>query len=406
MTTIIKRAASSIAHLAGLERGNLRAPFQLKMGCIFNQLKEHDKMESIVCEAIHAASQNRLQKRFSPHLIDPASKIVEKAVTKSIATTVSAVLKKQTEFQLVKLHDELTPPLGFVTADPKFYAFDGKFKPSETISALFFQNPSLDSAAFIQVVYLKAILDVIGAEKFDAIFSHEPLKIKLTQIGYDWLNPLSFFTEFLTSEITATSFDPITFGSKVNFCGVKWDSARHPSRWPISIQVLRVDAVAQPLFFGLGMNFPTTGDDICHQLVEEYAKMPSEDDRLIFSKISKENYLGYLFKTQKILKNYQDETLHALLTATKELPVEEKLHLITHEVGFSGMQDAEKLSYKILGKMIEWPIEKIKHPSFIESLTRLQLEEISRFLIEAPDRIVNKEEPMGKAFIDWFDKLG
>ena len=407
MSITIRRFASTVACQIGLERGHLRAPFQLKMGCIFDFLPNPANLEAVVFDAIAQANNKRLTTKFFPKPDDHSTKIVEKAITSSIDKTVFRIYKQQVDFHLHENPFAVILPPNFEIGPSNSIQAKADIKPSLALMGLFQQKTHFDSSSAIQAIYFKALLDVIGIEKFDAIFSHQPLRLKFTKPGLDWCNPVSFFTEFLASHSLSTSFDLIPFGAKVSFRNVPWYPARHPAGIHQSIQVLRVDQMTQkPLFYGLGLTKLADGSEICDYLLEKHTLLPSDLDRWVFSQVSKEAYLSHLTKTHSwMMKNFQ-KTTRAVNELLDEIPIEEKLELLIQEIGFSGLQETEKLSSLIVAKLIKMPIDKIKHPTFIDELSKIQIERIAEFLIEAPDRSVRIEEPMSKPFLDWFDRLG
>lgn len=148
---------------------------------------------------------------------------------------------------------------------------------SEAVDTLIAGPSVLDCGNATQLAYYKAILDVIGPKKFDALFSGGIFRLKITQSGItDSESPISYFSEYTSASKKQLSGSlgkrPLDIGEECHFKGLKFYANKHPTGFAGGWNVIYVgnNASSEQLFVAHGFKSPMTEKEINTLLVELY----------------------------------------------------------------------------------------------------------------------------------------
>jgi len=161
-------------------------------------------------------------------------------------------------------------PTGFC---PNHYAIKGQVLPSEALDSLIKGLTFLDCGAIMDVGYYKAILEVIGKEKFDVIFSREsetPLCIGRKNL----LNPIN-------SLIVGKEYKKISQlkkGEMAHIRSIEDYRIKHLNGEAAGFNVICIEEGKNPKFIGFGLNpAGVTVEEITEVLRKEYNKAEVND---------------------------------------------------------------------------------------------------------------------------------
>ena len=161
---------------------------------------------------------------------------------------------------------------------------DGK-SAAAAVNVLMAGPSVLDCGNATQLAYYKAILDVVGSEKFDALFSGDTLRLKITQNGItDSESPISYFSEYtsaskkrLTGKIGKR---PLNIGEECHFKGLKFYANKHPTGFAGGWTVIYVgdNQLGEQLFVAHGFESSITEREINRLLVELYNRERTSEE--------------------------------------------------------------------------------------------------------------------------------
>lgn len=176
-------------------------------------------------------------------------------------------------------------------------------KPSDAISAFFTGTTLADCGSTISACQLKALLKVLGTEKFDAIFSdpNHPLviteSINATSEGIRNFASNFFNTENLngSSNIGRIGHRPIQKGEACQIWGPPYYGQKHPGGFGRLENVICAgkNEQGEDLFIGFGncfKNGPLTEAQIIQVLINEYNKDRDGLDMKIINSSSNPSY--------------------------------------------------------------------------------------------------------------------
>lgn len=173
-----------------------------------------------------------------------------------------------------------------------FILKDGK-KASEALR-VFLNGPTLADCGNATVAcYYKCILDIIGEEKFDKIFSSKPFCLRIGQSGItDVESPISCFSDY--TEASKLSIPgvfgkrPLQIGEECHFDGVIWYANKHPQGFGGGWNVIYIGNTdgGEQLFMAHGFEKPLTEREINQQFIELYnrERTPQDDQHILSAK--------------------------------------------------------------------------------------------------------------------------
>jgi hypothetical protein len=148
------------------------------------------------------------------------------------------------------------------------------------------KGPSiLDCGNATQLAYYKAILDVLGEKKFDALFSSELSRLRISQLGIADLDaPISLLADYTAASKArlegSLGHRPLELGEECYFGGVRWYSNKHPKGFAGGWNVVCVgkNEQGEQLFAAHGFDKPMREREIHRMLLELYNKERTPDD--------------------------------------------------------------------------------------------------------------------------------
>lgn len=185
---------------------------------------------------------------------------------------------------------------------------EGK-SPSEAINALINGPSVLECGNAIQLAYYKAMLEVIGAEKFDKMFSNELFMLKIIREGItDEGAPISYFASYSRNAYAykgEIGNRPVEVGETCHFMGIEGYGHKHPTGFGGGWNVVCIgkNKNGEQLFVAHGFDAPMTEREINTLLVEFYnrERTPEEEtyilqeDKPHYYDKEKNDYLKYYY---------------------------------------------------------------------------------------------------------------
>lgn len=186
------------------------------------------------------------------------------------------------------------------------------FTASEAVQS-FLEGPTpADCGTTVEVVYFKAMLDLLGKEKFNALFSTRPGKLQIRKwVCPDIRSSLYPFIEFVNPQITAET-DPaqLELGDHICLGGVPWYTVKHPFGAMQSMHgiVIGFNEKKEALIGGLGFDTPRTIKQIKQTLVASYNAPQTDAEEEMFKRcpLDPKKLIEYphLLKDKALLKIY------------------------------------------------------------------------------------------------------
>lgn len=175
---------------------------------------------------------------------------------------------------------EITPSPCFNYDDQRFYSFHliDKQKPSHAIKR-FFEGPTIaDCGSTVEGIFFKAILEILGQEKFDSIFSNPSSKLQIKRFGIGDNGLLELFTDMLNFEASPSKLE---IGSRGYINGIPEYNLKHPYGVGSGLHVICMEKKlnGQNLYWGLGLRKYHTEEEIIKLLVDDYNDNQTEEER-------------------------------------------------------------------------------------------------------------------------------
>lgn len=168
--------------------------------------------------------------------------------------------------------------------------------PSLAIGS-FFEGPTVaDCGSTIEAIYIKAILDVLGEEHFNASFRDE-LQIRKF-VCPDLASALDPYLDFIDPRLLdETREDMLEIGDHVLVRGVPWYNIKHPLDHMQNMHGLVVgfNTEKEPLLGGLGFNSPLTPTQMKQALIDAYNQPQTKEDMEFINMAYGDAYLSPKF---------------------------------------------------------------------------------------------------------------
>lgn len=188
---------------------------------------------------------------------------------------------------------------------------------SEAIEVLIRGLSVLDCGNACQLAYYKAILSVIGRERFDTLFCGVPYNLTITQNGLnDLCCPLSLFAGFTKSAMKCLKetlgHRSLNFGDKCHFSGIEYYPIKHPGGghargWNV---VYCYDSPrGEQLFVGQGLRKAKTEHQINRMLLKGYNRERTPRDEICIQEATS--------------SDIYDSSSHTLLSTQHTIPLEQ-----------------------------------------------------------------------------------
>jgi len=187
-------------------------------------------------------------------------------------------------------------------ANEKFFEKTGRFtfklkdgeKASEALLS-FLNGPTVaDCGNATMACYYKCILDIIGEEKFDQLFSSKFFALTIGQNGItDKTSPISYLAEYTEAskqmKTGVLGKRPLQIGEECHFDGIIWYANKHPEGFGGGWNVIYVgdDKEGNQLFMAHGFEKPLTESEINQKLLELYNRERTLQDEQHVAKASK-----------------------------------------------------------------------------------------------------------------------
>lgn len=243
--------------------------------------------------------------------------------------------------------------------------------PSTAIRSFIDGPTAADCASTVQAVYLNAVLDVLGEEKFDKLFKESQNKLRIRRWGcMDEQSSLFSLTEFLPQKNEKINENELSIGDYVVVPGVPFYSLKHPYDVMSSLHslVMTHDTFNQPIVAGLELNRPISLREVKQFLLDAYNAPIDSMGREHFDKRGERAFLLENNKKNlgeySIFKHYSIEEAEALgsfkiksvwrLSATvlkvlKEAPIEtDNLTSVLHKAKALALARQFNILYKKL----------------------------------------------------------
>jgi hypothetical protein len=195
------------------------------------------------------------------------------------------------------------------TARCSFKLKSGK-KASEALESLLTGPSIVDCGNATTIVYYKCVLDILGEEKFNKIFSPDLGNVlSITQAGVtDSDNPISIFSDFnegsRSGESGISGKRPVNLGDECHFRGVIWYANKHPEGFAGGWNVIYIgdNEEGKQLFNAHGFPKPLTEIEIKKMLLELYNRERHDEEEN--SQLTLSNPRLYDKKLNQHLRNH------------------------------------------------------------------------------------------------------
>lgn len=291
--------------------------------------------------------------------------IMEKAISDGIINTMSQFLNKHKitkgiwypndyrKYLMDEFDIEMDESFYTGFANKKFFEKTGCFtfklkegkKASEALLS-FLEGPTVaDCGNATMACYYKCVLDIVGNDKFDKLFSSKPFTLTISRHGItDAQSPISYLSEYTTASKKQTTGipgkRPLEIGQECHFGGVGWYANKHPAGVGAGWNVIYIgnNQEGQQLFMAHGFEQPLTENQIYQKLVEIYnRKRTPQDEQLIIQarqphlydkKRNKHLVSHYTISKKEIEQNLEKFVKGFLVGSIRGLQVDRLIKLI------------------------------------------------------------------------------
>lgn len=212
-------------------------------------------------------------------------------------------------------------------------------KPSEALRALL-EGPTIcDCGNVIQIVVYQHILNIIGVDKFDAIFSKSLSVLQITQELFNVVNPEKITGQFdthiklngnplffLFDVVDVSDISNLSDGDIVHISGIPNSKYKHPRNCDIGWNVICVKESSDSdlKFIGFGPNefqTPLTHNQIKRILIDKHNEKPHQKSRQNYLNNSKdeiEKSLVELLENDTVTYEYETKGIVAGIRFNKD----------------------------------------------------------------------------------------
>ncbi|PCI95522.1 hypothetical protein COB11_01945 [Candidatus Aerophobetes bacterium] len=300
--------------------------------------------------------------------------VVEKELSKAVISALTSIMTNtRREFSgvwypanlkdfLSKTSKEMPAEYWTGHASQDYFNKKGRFtfelkegkSASEAINTLIVGPSVLDCGNATQLAYYKAMLDVVGTEKFDALFSGGIFRLKITQKGIiDSDSPISHFSDYTSASKKRLAGSignrPLNIGEECHLKGVKFYANKHPVGFAGGWNVINVgnNESGEQLFVAHGLKSPMTEKEINKLLLESYNQERTPEDELYI----RENPSPQLY----------DRRLNSFLKTYYTVPINLKDKMVE---GFL-KGSCRGIKSELVARVLEENIDKKFHSAFL-----------------------------------------
>ena len=326
-----------------------------------------------VCQKLHPNIPSKQligQAIFFSDFIQPIERIenksgydtrtVESSIQKSLLKTIEKIITQ--EYRLEYSDSAFLNPLIPSMA---------QLSPSLTTLRLLKGPTALDCTTAIQLIFKKTLLDLIGAPKFDALFSKKELKYALVPSYKEYTSPLIPFLEPASLNFIEPTTSDLALGSRVYFQGIPWYRAKHPIGAGCGYHAIMIDD-NPPKFWALGLPRFLNEEEIARRLIYHYNQPRTTLDL---------QFIALCHTTDGFVKTLLKEQGHRLTRFHQELIscIEEPDIPIAFDdvydkkMGFYGNLQAEKISPYMIHVIQSASLEQIASENFKNLILKAHL---------------------------------
>lgn len=300
-------------------------------------------IEEEAFKALLPLKRKRLSEESQPHtfpmmsrsieneIIKSELELVRRAVSKSLIATMNQYLNKHDkgngiwypddyrEFLIKEYNIEMDKSFFYGNANDEFFEKTGHFtfclkegkKASEALLS-FLQGPTVaDCGNAIMACYYKCILDILGKDKFNIIFSSKEFQLKISREGItDLYSPFFFLAHTTQAAKKMVKGDlgrrPLDIGDFCHIAGVEWYSEKHPKGFGGGWNVVYVEdnKDGNQLFTGHGIE-KATESEIIQLMIECYNKERTSQDEIFIKQNPSLHYIYNKDENSSLKKYYQ-----------------------------------------------------------------------------------------------------
>lgn len=216
--------------------------------------------------------------------------------------------------------------------------------------------------------YYKCILDLIGEEKFDRLFSSKSFALVISRYGItDKDSPIAYLSDYTEASKQGANGvfgkRPLRIGEECHFSGIPWYANKHPKGLEGGWNVIYIedDKEGNQLFLAHGFEKPLTEREINQKFVEGYNKERTPQDKQYIDQVKKPKL--YDKNTNRFLKDHYtilrgventDQFLKGFLTGSVRCLNAKEL------VRLKDSEDIDKFMEKLQKQRISELLEEVK----------------------------------------------
>lgn len=327
-------------------------PLMSRAQSIAYQLCPNLDSRTIVCQAL-----------FFSEFLQPINPFDEekyqRKIEASIWTTCSKILSSEYQLkysdvallneQFFPIHEELTPSLS---------VFKNLKGPKE-----------LECKGAVDLIFKKAILDLIGTEKFDLIFSKKEFSSPSRK------NSIDPFLELASIHFTQDHPDTLPIGSKIYIQGMPWYRAKHPIGPGCGYHAIKMQS--QPnIYWALDFKRFYSEEEIAKKLLYHYNQPRTKYAIQFIDLCNKtDSFAKMLLANHGLrLKGYEKEFIECLNEPDIPYGIDD---VYPNTIGFYGHLESFKISPLMIHLIDTLSIDEIGKDSFKELLLKTHLKMLS-----------------------------
>lgn len=194
-------------------------------------------------------------------------------------------------------HSGIKSPHPFFKLDGRsYYRYITKtgVSPSGSLRA-FLEGPTLaDCGTTVEAVYLQAMFNSLGKQKFDSLFASRRDKLKIGAfVSWDIESSLDCFTELVDPRVNnKTDLNKLQIGDHICLRGVPGYGIKHRlGNWAnLHALVVGFNKEGNPLLSGLGLSEPATPTEITNFMIDAYNEPQSSETKELIQEIGEDVY--------------------------------------------------------------------------------------------------------------------
>ncbi len=274
---------------------------------------------------------------------------------------------------------------------------------------IYLKGPTdIDCGGAIDSLWIQAIADALGEEKFNILFSRRLLDFYFMFYG-NFSDTLELFSLPVCTDFSSTNRSHLRPGDRLFFENIPWYSIKHPTGYGHGYHAIYLGTDKErniPLYWALGLKRLVTESELEEILLAEYNMPQSKKTKEEIAKFgSAENFIACMQEIHgSLLTGWDAKIADCYQNPERPLTLKEAKKA---GLGFWGYAQVKRLSHELLTLLKETPTTTFTDPKFLEEIAKCQIASIAALLLKCPPDSFNTSKTNWEAirFRQWITPI-